>query len=581
MFKVVTTCLALTVFFLGQLAAQMGEEFVGRKLEIRPINIEQHFSNFNIYSLDLVRLRQNIEEADGVFNLILDLDGERFDLSIIEHDIRHPNYKLQIMTDTGLQVMDRPSNTTFRGWNNASNEGEVRLTITDDYLAGVITSAEGEEIFIQPVRDFMDYSTSEIIVYHEADVLTQLPISCGARMADHAPFGVLDKGQENTGRSLACMEAEVAIAADYSMYQKFGNSTNSVANHLLTIKNMMEANYAVFEVQFLVVTNYIVATANGDPWSASTNINTVLDDFSCWGGNGSSSFLGCTGSNGFNVSHDIGELWSDRDFNGTTVGLAWINSVCSNFFKYSVNEHFSNNNQALRALIAHEAGHNFGANHDGGGGWIMSTPLSASYVDFSSASQNAINNAMTGFGCFTTCGTTLPVQLADFSANLMKDQVQLQWETESEYGFDHFEVEHSLDGFNFEVLVEQQSLGAESSAASYQYAHLHPENGDNYYRLKLVDQDGTLTYSVVKVVSYLKNKVSIYPNPASHEVTVILSEKIERAYDILTVDGILVKSGKISASGIQVISITDLKQGIYLLRTKGAGHQKITRVSVL
>ena len=350
----------------------------------------------------MVKLRQGIEDANGVFNLILELDGERFDLSIIEHDIRHPNYMLQVVTDTGVQVLERSPNTTFRGWNkdNATGDGDIRLTITDEYLAGVITSTNGEEVFLQPVQDFMALSSDEIIVYREADVLSNVPISCGAKTMDHAPLGLPEPGGKNS-RSLACMEAEVAIAADYSMYQKFGSSTNAVANHLLTIKNMMEANYSVFEMEFSVKTNFIVATSNGNPWTASNDSRILLESFSCWGATGNSTFLNCTGSNGFNTSFDVAELWSDRNFTGTTIGRAWINSICSNFFKYSVNEHFSDNNQELRALIAHEVGHNFGSEHDAGGGWIMSSPLSGSYVEFSATSQNMINSALAGFGCFT------------------------------------------------------------------------------------------------------------------------------------------------------------------------------------
>ncbi len=579
MLKNATFILFLVTLMTGQLGAQIIEKFIGAKSDKRPLPLDEHFSDFDIYSLDLVKLKRDIEDADGVFNFILELDGERYDLSIIEHDIRHPDYVLQVMTDTGIQVLDRPPNTTFRGWNNTTGDGDVRLTITDEYLAGVITSTEGKEIFLQPIQDFMTFSTNEIIAYREADVMTEVPISCGANVPDHAPLG-LPKEVNHNGRSLACMEAEVAIAADYSMYQKFGNSTNTVANHLLTIKNMMEANYSIFEMEFSVKTNFIVATSNGDPWTASNDSRALLESFSCWGATGSSTFLGCTGSNGFNTSFDVAELWSDRDFSGTTIGRAWINSVCSNFFKYSVNEHFSSNNQALRALIAHEVGHNFGSEHDGGGGWIMSSPLSASYVNFSPASQNMINSALGGFGCFTSCGTTLPVHLSSFSALLLQDLVQLLWETQTEIGFDHFELEHCTDGVNFEFLTKQNAKGAPSTAVQYNYTHLLPENGDNYYRLKMTDRDGTISYSEVEVVRYEDDQVVVFPNPASHEITVKLKTVVDQTYHILTLRGMVVRRGEVAASSNFSIPINGLRPGIYLLQTDGGGQKKFTKFSV-
>ena len=66
-----------------------------------------------------------------------------------------------------------------------------------------------------------------------------------------------------------------------------------------------------------------------------------------------------------------------------------------------------------------------------------------------------------------SCGATLPVELSRFSALLMEGQVQLEWETQTEIGFDHFEVEYSMDGIDFDFLTRRNAKGTESSEAHY------------------------------------------------------------------------------------------------------------------
>ena len=215
------------------------------------------------------------------------------------------------------------------------------------------------------------------------------------------------------GRSMACEQADVAIAADNSMYQKFSQNLGNLEAHLLEVKNLMEANYSVFDIEFSVATIFVVTTGS-DPWTSSTNPGSLLDDFCCWAGTGSSQQLGCTGSNSFGSAHDVGELWTNRNFSGSTIGVAWIGTICSGMFKYSVNQHFSSNIQSLRVLIAHECGHNFGSDHDGSGApYIMAPSANPNNTTFSPASQSAINSQLPGYSCLGNCIPDCPDPAVD------------------------------------------------------------------------------------------------------------------------------------------------------------------------
>ena len=53
----------------------------------------------------------------------------------------------------------------------------------------------------------------------------------------------------------------------------------------------------------------------------------------------------------------------------------------------------------------------------------------------------------------------------------------------------------------------------------YSSVHLSPVNGINYYRLKLVDADGTFKYSDVRTVKFSNTtSISIMPNPTTDRV---------------------------------------------------------------
>jgi hypothetical protein len=130
------------------------------------------------------------------------------------------------------------------------------------------------------------------------------------------------------------------------------------------------------------------------------------------------------------------------------------------------------------------------------------------------------------FGCallnnagITTC-TVLPVSLSDFNALANNgNSVDLSWTIAQETSFDHFSIQRSPDGTKWETIGVVQSSGYNSSSTGYQFTDPSPLNGNNDYRLQLVDLDGTFTYS--KIISLqlegsAENKVSIFPNPITN-----------------------------------------------------------------
>lgn len=100
---------------------------------------------------------------------------------------------------------------------------------------------------------------------------------------------------------------------------------------------------------------------------------------------------------------------------------------------------------------------------------------------------------------------------ASFSAKaIAHQQVRLDWSISDEDDMDYFEIECSTDKRQF-ILVKKVEV---SNNPSYQLIDEKPEEGDNYYRLKIVKKDGTFTYSAIRTVAIMTADWIIVPNPA-------------------------------------------------------------------
>jgi len=156
---------------------------------------------------------------------------------------------------------------------------------------------------------------------------------------------------------------------------------------------------------------------------------------------------------------------------------------------------------------------------------------------------------------------SLPVQLLNFTASIVSKTVQLKWNVVNEINFKQYEVEYSTDGTNFNkiatVLASQQS--------SYNYVHINSISKNQYYRLKLIDKDGSFVYSAIVSVDVTKQlSVNVYPNPAQNFITIDLNGTGQPQILLINMVGQVVKKvSTVSASN--KISVEGLPAGMYHL----------------
>lgn len=113
----------------------------------------------------------------------------------------------------------------------------------------------------------------------------------------------------------------------------------------------------------------------------------------------------------------------------------------------------------------------------------------------------------------------LPLTLGSFDGMIARDgNVQLRWNTTEESGFDYFSVERSEEGNNFR---EIGSVNGHGSPHHYLFTDFQSWEGKGFYRLKMVNLDGSYMYSKTIMVNAGAIGFSVYPTITSGRVNVL------------------------------------------------------------
>lgn len=181
---------------------------------------------------------------------------------------------------------------------------------------------------------------------------------------------------------------------------------------------------------------------------------------------------------------------------------------------------------------------------------------------------------------FTTTGI-VPLDWQYVKAQLINNETLVSWATSQEINTSKFEIEHSLDGINFVKIGNQNAAGNSNSTSYYNFTHLKPAAGFNYYRIKQIDINGAYKYSViVKVLN--KNDIKetiIAPNPVADILNVVEPASIFiNSMDVYDTKGSLLIHKNIQ-SDVQVYSlpVSLLKTGNYILKINYKNDSKTVR----
>ena len=173
------------------------------------------------------------------------------------------------------------------------------------------------------------------------------------------------------------------------------------------------------------------------------------------------------------------------------------------------------------------------------------------------------------------CNFLLPIELMHFDGICIDRDAEIHWMTASESGNDYFMVEHATDGIEFSSIGEVRGAGYSSEVRSYQFIHSNMPLGDNFYRLKQFDFDGSYTSSAI--IRITRNQLTaddlrLSPNPVSSFLLVESGQSIPQEIQVLDMGGNLLRT-EIVRNQQAEIDLSDLKSGIYLVKCGAEIHR--------
>jgi hypothetical protein len=204
----------------------------------------------------------------------------------------------------------------------------------------------------------------------------------------------------------------------------------------------------------------------------------------------------------------------------------------------------------------------------------LSTTATAAIVSFKVTASNVANGYYTIL--YSNSPISLPVTLTGFTATAQGRTALLQWTTTAQTGFSHFTVERSGDGTNFSGIGTIAAAANTSLIEQYSFTDNGPLPGTNYYRLALVDLDGTTTWSTIHPVNFgAAASLSVYPNPVVSQLHLVLTDAAGAiAIRLLNTRGQSLRILNAVAPATLDIPMTGLAKGIYFLTIDGdQGHE--------
>ena len=176
----------------------------------------------------------------------------------------------------------------------------------------------------------------------------------------------------------------------------------------------------------------------------------------------------------------------------------------------------------------------------------------------------------------------LPLKLISFTAQPQTNAVALSWTTTQEEQMSRIIVERSADGITYSLLATIQPKGSYTATTAYSYTDVAPLSPVGYYRLKMVDLDGSYTYSEIRTAGFGSGSgaasIGCFPNPATDHITVRINNGVaaQYRYTLIALNGAVQQTNTVMLSGgTQQVTLSlkkDMAPGVYMLQLENISH---------
>jgi PQQ-dependent dehydrogenase (s-GDH family) len=174
----------------------------------------------------------------------------------------------------------------------------------------------------------------------------------------------------------------------------------------------------------------------------------------------------------------------------------------------------------------------------------------------------------------------LPLSSLNFTGKYNNTTSNLKWETKNESGTNRFEIERSTGDGVYSKIGSVDATGFATELTRYAFNDQEASRlgvSRLYYRLKVIDNDGAYSYTnvvVIEIPGSFITRISIFPNPADKQTTVLISSPEEQkvTWQLVDVTGRSVKTKDVvlkKGENRIIINLNNLRSGVYFLQVKG------------
>uniref|UniRef100_A0A8C8S5B7 ADAM metallopeptidase domain 28 n=1 Tax=Pelusios castaneus TaxID=367368 RepID=A0A8C8S5B7_9SAUR len=300
------------------------------------------------------------EKYDDSMQYEIKVNGEKMILHLEKNkDLFAKDYSETHYSHDGQEVTTSPEikdHCFYDGRILNDNESEASISACSG-LKGYFKS-NGQRYLIQPLK-LTDSEEHAVFKYENLEDVGG-PKTCGVTNTTWESEDPIKKSSRSSN-SLEKQEylkarkyVEVYVVVDNAVFRKYNRNMTSVRTRVFEIINYINMVYKAINIHVALIGLEI--WSNGDKFIVNSSAGTTLDKFSAWR---QSDLLK-------RKSNDNAQLLTGVDFDGPTVGLAFVGTICSLTHSAGIVQDHNTNPISIGATMAHEMGHNFGMNHDSG-----------------------------------------------------------------------------------------------------------------------------------------------------------------------------------------------------------------------
>ncbi|XP_060034843.1 disintegrin and metalloproteinase domain-containing protein 28 isoform X2 [Erinaceus europaeus] len=275
-------------------------------------------------------------------------------------DLLAPGYTETHYNSTGKEVTTSPQimdDCYYQGHIIDENVSDASIS-TCKGLRGYFSQGD-QRYFIEPLGPTDEDEQMHALYQHDPNEKTNSTCGTDDVLWAHGsqqnvlpPIISLKSNNHNQKAQERKKYIEYYLVLDNGEFKKYKQDPKEIRKRVFEMTNYVNMLYKKLNTHVALVGMEIWNDA--DKIKISPNASVTLDNFSKWRG----SVLPRR------KRHDIAQLITATKLSGTTVGLAFISTMCSPYHSVGIVQDHSDNVLRVAGTMAHEMGHNFGMSHD-------------------------------------------------------------------------------------------------------------------------------------------------------------------------------------------------------------------------